>query len=381
MSKTRIQNVMVKDIYEFTCQALEAQGPEDIAPLSRHRARAWTKNPCAAPDDIALLVAYAGDRCTGYLGLVPMLLRADGKTEKVYWTSTFYVAPEYRTSGVGALLVMRMLALPVNLAATCVSEQAQVLYEKLNFQSIAPLDYYALDLQQANIPLRLIRKAVQHFNKNAATALEKKGGLGLSPIRALLYRIFLSGWRKRCKEYSVRQIQSLSENRFEVEQDDDSPVRFFRNMETINWMLEHHWVTTQADQATPNYYFDDYRECFSYRVLEVMDSQQHNLGFVILWLSRRHGCSNVQVLDYHFYDTADKNLLFGIVIEVALMFKADRISLPDDCVTEIFAATLARHLFKKVTRAYHVRFTLGSQAKETASRLSLNFCDGDAPFA
>ena len=381
MSGIKIRNVLIKEIYEFACQALDTLESDSVAPLSIHRALAWTKNPCAEPDDIALLVAYVDDQCAGYLGLVPMELRADGKIEKTYWTSTFYVAPKYRTCGVGVLLVIRMLSLPVNLAATCVSEQAQALYNKLGFNNIEPLTYYALDLQQANLPLRLLRKTVRYFNNKAATAMEKTGGLGLSPVRALLYKRLLSNWRKRCKKHSFKEIKGIPDSRFEVEQDDNSPVRFFRGANMVNWMLEHHWVTTRKNQATANYYFDDYRESFYYRMFEVMDAQESSLGFAVLWLTRREGCNNVQVLDYHFHNAADKNILYGLTIETALAFKADRISLPEDCASEIIASTLARHLFKKVSRAYHVRFTDDSLADNAQDRLKLHFCDGDAPFA
>ncbi|MFC1829598.1 GNAT family N-acetyltransferase, partial [Thermodesulfobacteriota bacterium] len=50
-------------------------------------------------------MAYQGNDCVGYHGLLPGMLLIDGQLSKVYWATAFFVSPEIRGKGVGKRLL------------------------------------------------------------------------------------------------------------------------------------------------------------------------------------------------------------------------------------------------------------------------------------
>ena len=381
MSGIRIQSIQVQDIHRFAQEYSASLSPGDIAPVSLFRSLAWTKNPCALPNDIGLLVAFSKEKCVGYLGLLPAEIKIDDKIDRVFWFSTFYVPSEFRSTGVGALLMMRAMSLRVNLAVTNYSAQAAQLYEKLNFHKVKPLRYFEFDLQQSNVPIRVLRKGLRLIKADLANDLEDKGGVGLLPVRAVLYRFLLSGWKSRYKHYITKRVDQLDDQLFGLVQNKLQPVQFYRDNGVINWMLSSHWVTTQRSESTPNHYFSDYREHFEYRLITFENSINGTTGFVIFWLTRNRGCSTIHVLDHYLNEEDDYNFLVGLSIEVAHSFAADRICLPECFAEAIQNSQLLRLMFKQQSRAYSLHFVPESSAADAMNRLHLDYCDGDVVFA
>ncbi len=381
MSGIRIQSIQVQDIHRFAQEYSASLSPGDIAPVSLFRSLAWTKNPCALPNDICLLVAFVKEKCVGYLGLLPAEIIIDNRIDRVFWFSTFYVPPEYRSSGVGALLMMRAMSLRISLAVSNYSPQAALLYEKFKFHKVEQLRYFEFDLQQANLPIRTLRKGLRLINTDLANYFEHKGGVGLLPVRMMLYRFLLSGWNSRYQHYKTLQADQLNDQLFDSLQNAAQSVRFYRGNDVINWMLSNQWVTTHHSESTPNHYFCDYREHFEYRLITFENSAAGSKGFVIFWLTRDRGRSNVHVLDHYLSDKDDYSFLVGLTIEIAHAFAADRICLPANFAEVIQHSQLLRKMFKERSRVYSLHFVPDSPAATAVNRLYLDYCDGDVVFA
>jgi len=362
MSRLQIQSVRVAEVAYFAQQAVDKLGAGDIAPVSLARARAWTANPHAKPDDVALLVAYMGTRCVGYFGLLPSLMQIDGKLEPVHWTSTYYVPEEHRSAGVGALLVMRALALRLHIAVPDASEEATALYEKVGFAALPDVNYLEFDLQDANLPVRALRRGLRRVWPAGAQALEARSGLGLAPLRAVLYKSLLSGGTPSgaLRADTIRAPKPPGD------------FSFVRDTATLEWMLHHPWVTTRLSERTPAHYFDDYRERFEYRALSVGG------GFAIVRVKRARGRTDVEILDH---DVADPGVLLRLALETAQEVGADRVCVPARCDAEVGRSPLLRRLFRTRARSYMVRFVPGSSAASQIDRLELRYSDGDLVFA
>ena len=176
-------------------------------------------------------------------------------------------------------------------------------------------------------------------------------------------------------------MTGLQNASFERVADQRQPVRFLRDAAVIDWMLRHPWVTTDGLEDTPGYYFDDLREDAKHLLVELHDGQCVR-GFAVLWLVTRRGVRDVHLLDHHLDDPTDVALLPSVVLEHAREYRADRIYLPESCSAAIAASPLARRLFSRQERPTYLRPERKTSALRNAlPELSLDYCDGDIPFA
>ena len=62
--------VRIKDVEAFSRLTHEGAPWGTIVPIPTSRARAWSRNPYAQPDDVVMIVALLKGHCAGYIGLV-----------------------------------------------------------------------------------------------------------------------------------------------------------------------------------------------------------------------------------------------------------------------------------------------------------------------
>ena len=383
MSQTTIEAVKVKDIYDFACETLPQQADDDIAPISKSRAAAWTKNPHADEEDVALLVAREDDRVAGYLGFMQGKITAAGEEEKVHWLSTFYVPPERRDSGLGAMLLMRAIGLNQTLAACGSSDSAVATYRALRFAEPPPLAYFQSDLFRKNVlgaPVRMLRKLWRKCGRESRVldwAVARTNAWNKRFLYALISREMTDAKTR------IGSIDDLDKWNFEHDQDHKHPFRFLRDKSVLEWMLREQWVTEDPTERQPNYYFDDFRKEFDYRIVEVQSpTSGEPLGFVILWILQRDEVRDVRVLDYHFQSDDDRKLIAAVAIQAAREVLADRIFLPDVCADQIAQSKWASQWFEKKERPCFVRPRNGKrELAEQMDQIALHYCDGDIPFA
>ena len=382
MTRPTIETIAIGELEAFAGRsALEGRRGGVVA-ISRSRARAWARNPHASPTDAGLLVARVEGRCVGYLGLMPGRIRIDGESHPVCWLSTFYVPFEWRESGVGALLLMRACALGVTLVASGSSAEAERIYPKLGFQSPGAVSCYTLDLLRGNVPGLPFRAARRLLAETGFAsrwldgAVELGGALTRSCVLPALQRGLAAPRR-----IHVKTLDGLQDARFERLADERAPVRFLRDAAVIDWMLRHPWVTTEGLDDEPGYYFDDFRDDASHRLVEIHDEGGAR-GFAVLWLTTRRGVRDVHLLDHQLEDPQDVSLLPQVVLSHAREYRAHRVFLPESCAGSIDASPLGRRLFGVSTRKTWLRPGRGAtELREALADLYLDYCDGDIPFA
>ncbi|MGD8447432.1 MAG: GNAT family N-acetyltransferase, partial [Desulfobacterales bacterium] len=127
----KIKKVKLKDLDEFSQNALNDPAYQDIAPISLVRAASQVNNPLAEPDDITLLVALCKGRCIGYHGLLPGILKIDENYSKIYWLVTFYLDAGFRGQGHGKRLVSEIQNTAVDLVTTGITAGAEGAYRSM----------------------------------------------------------------------------------------------------------------------------------------------------------------------------------------------------------------------------------------------------------
>lgn len=379
--RLRVTCIPVGDIEHFARRSVDALGPGDIAPVSLHRARAWARNPCAEPDDPALLVAYQGERCAGYLGLLAGKLRNRGATAKLLWFSTFYVAPELRASGAGATLLLRALGLKRDLAVTFVSPEAAQLYRSLGFREVGPLHYLEADLTRLDplsLPLRLLRRRARSRRPDRAAALHAAACRVARPwVRGVHGALAAAGPRPPQR----RRVTSV-DPAFEAEQDRRAPVRFLRDAAVLGWMLSEPWIVTDPARATPAYHFDDYRPCFALVAAELRNRRDEPLGFALWRLDEKDGERRLALFDWHLHDPAQSGALVAAALAEGRAGGASRIWLPAACAPAVTSSPALRAAFRAAQRTCFCHPSgAGSPLARALPDLELAMADGDAAFA
>ena len=81
----RIETIRAKDLEAFFFDYVKQASSQQISPISQYRAISQSKNPYADENDAGLLVAYSGDLCVGYQGVLPGILRTPSGNHKIYW--------------------------------------------------------------------------------------------------------------------------------------------------------------------------------------------------------------------------------------------------------------------------------------------------------
>jgi GNAT superfamily N-acetyltransferase len=104
-------------------------------------------NPNGSTNDIALVLALDGERVVGRLGCFAGPVKVGGESKRAFFLSGFALDPEYRQTGVGGLLLMRILSAGTVFASGAPDLRARELYRRLKFHEVGPLRRFLLPLR------------------------------------------------------------------------------------------------------------------------------------------------------------------------------------------------------------------------------------------
>jgi GNAT superfamily N-acetyltransferase len=378
----KIESIRVADVFAFATEAAQAPAGEYVA-ISPSRALAWTRNPYAAPDDVALLVGYLDGRCVGCLGLLPGRAAVGGELLRIFWASTFHVAEQARSSGLGGMLIMRALALRGDILNTGFSEEAAAVYRAIGFRPFGPLTYLTADLASHNLldlPKRALRRMSRSAPITAPAAESVARGLGtLGNVSA--YRDLRAWATRQLREVECRTVKRFSERPSSLDETGIQTDHFMRNAEVVQWMLENPWVVS-GDAPKSRSFFADWAARFEYAPLEMhRRSSDEWLGSAVLRLEERDARRSLTVFDHRVAGASGYPILAAAAIQAACDFQAERISLPIECEPALVAEPSVGRFFQRAERGYLAHCARGSQLAPHLATMRLELSDGDVPFA
>ncbi len=382
----RIETILAKDLHAFFCDYVSHAEGQQISPISRYRALSQSKNPCAEDGDVGLLVAYIGEQCVGYQGVLPGRLRTKDGIAKVYWGTASYVLPEFRKRMVAVQLIRKLISLRQDLIVTYFNKPLADLFLGLHFREIKPLEYVsirvtALDL--AGSPFHRFYRLQKRFpllRKTAEHAIGFSRRSCYPPIRTGYHRTLL-----RRSERALRNVQwqELPEGKLAADGfrgSSGAVPGFERDATVIDWMVEFPWIRDGGAVTIPPYFFSESYELFRYFTVAFRCVDGNRRGFVVLSLAKEKGESKLKVLDYHC-PREDYRSLFWLVCNHAARFEVDEIELPQRL--EPYAASLpfASLVMKRERRRYVCYpYSQNSPLAGALDDLTLDLTDGDSPF-
>ena len=376
----------------FAAREISRARRGQFVPITMQRAVSHTHNPYADDDDVSLLVAYQGDTCVGYFGIMPVMLRHLDRFYRVFWFTTWRVSPEFKGKALGSRLMSEALALDQDYIIVG-SGPARHVCRKFGFLEREPLVYYQVDLtglyrlNPVRGMMRVVRKLMKLFKRkividNIVTdAFEKV----LSPvtkrvISILLYRRF----RMIIGEIRLREVERLE--RFPAPGNGEEPTTaLHRGIDTINWMLEYPWILEPGQSATAemDYYFSDVRPFFRNIAVEILDEPSGIYrGFAVMSVSKKSAKNTLKLLDFSCSGASADRVLLAAVIRYAREFDADIVEIPEKLGLQLEDTFLGWLVLRQKRRIYQFHpksdtSPLGLHWKD----IELNYCDGDMAFS
>ncbi|MEX1143307.1 MAG: GNAT family N-acetyltransferase [Anaerolineales bacterium] len=385
-----IDRVKLKDLPALATAAVDGAAPGTFIPITKPRAAAQTHNPYAEPGDIALLLAKEGQRNIGYFGLMPVMLQHAGRLHKVYWLTTWAVAPGYLGKGLGSRLMEAAIALDVDLVIVG-SKPARRVSAKYGFDEVKSLDFVQLDLGLAgrynpiSLVLRLLRKALSFFKLRLKfdridNAAARFFDLLFSPLaRPLFLRQVAAKTGAAASMVRVEQVDQVHP----MSSDSTEGTRFHRGVEVVNWMLAYPWVlpSGRSESEDLDYAFTDARPGFAVTGWQVFSSSGERLGFICFQSSRIRGRQVLKVLDYQIVPAAPAGLLLALAAQQGRRLGADLIEGPLELAAPLGGGWLAKLLVRRRQRVCQVHPRgADSPLGRAWPELRQSYVDGDMAF-
>jgi GNAT superfamily N-acetyltransferase len=361
MHKIRIEEIKLKSLDSFARPFFERSGPDDILPISSQRVLAHTHNPCARPDDIVLLVAFIGNDCIGYHGLLPGLLKHDNNVSRVFWATTFYVSEAHRGQGIGKLLIEKIKSLNVDFVGAGPNRASEKTYLRSGLKTLGPIVFYQLQIKKG--------AGFKFFHRI---------------LKSFLYRRWLHSQVGNFQEFRYNRVDQINRELKSIKASARDAPAFYRDIEMVNWMLKYPWVLSRdtVEVRKENYHFSRVCDIFKYIALEIYSQRDNALkGFLVLSVSHKKGKTTIKILDYYLKDLSDLKIISSLSLKLAAHHLADRIDIPSEFQNYFQNKFLHKHLLKKKKRSYvyHPESTT-SPLSSSADRIMLNYCDGDTAF-
>jgi hypothetical protein len=341
-------------------------------PITKHRALSYCHNPRVDEDDLVLLVAYKENRVMGYLGILPDKIFTNNATYKFGWLTSWWVDPEFKTTGVGAILLFRALgAYHQYLGVSGGSKEARkVLQASKKFMVIKTLRglnaRYRLNATRA-IPrlfpqAKIFRVMFKIFDDLAAEG---------SHIRSFFWKRRHSIFQRMTFEY----LSCIDEETGRFIQGHHQQDLTCRGKSDLNWMMRYPWIVSAPlkDLTSRRYYFSSRSDRFSYLGVKVFEQDKGMIGFFLLKVR-----DDRMSVEYCFFDNRDAKSVTAAVIYQAVAMRVSALILYDHRLVECYSELRAPHWStKSVSRDFYLSKAL---ADLPLAGYRLHAGDGDLAF-
>jgi GNAT superfamily N-acetyltransferase len=379
---TRIDIVTRADLHAMAIAAESDPARFPVVPIEPLRAQAQSRNPVSATGDPTLLVAYKDDRCVGYLGLLPQVLRRGQTTIKALAFSALYLEPALRGSGLAQRLLESARGLGFPLLTIGNSRAAQAFFIKSGMQKLAPYRIVQLRLgpgaaiaQHYERSLRLLRRIGAHKLQPAARGLKQLSLAAAGPFRQFGNR---RAYRAMASNSELLAFGVPAFRNGVATPIDERKLRVHWDADALNWMLDCPWIGAQAapPAVASRYHFNASDPGFRHAACELIDAKGQLAGFAAFLVHRHHAQKMVSLLQYSTTDAAGNALILRHAFDLARESNADIVRCGEEWIMPLEEAGLGKHLVVTERQS----FVDAPMHAEEFADYAEGFADGDIAF-
>jgi len=235
-------------------------------PISFRRAFSQIHNPRLEEEDVLLAVYFDGNKTAGYLGAMPDLIFREGKKEKVYWLTCYWVDPVYKPHKLAAKLYKRVLEeLKGDAFVTNLVPWSERLYERMGaflpvMVKMGHRGYMRLNLAEILPPKKPIFKSLLPLLKMGDTLFNLFADLRFCLNKGEERFPFVYTYCSRFDESMQPFIEKVS-----------GADWIKKGVKELNWILDYPWVIGGAtkDADSERYYFSSLSKRFFHQLVKI----------------------------------------------------------------------------------------------------------------
>ena len=342
---------------------------------TKHRLLAHYNNPNADDNDIALLLAYIGDRIVGYMGIYIDHIHFNNRTDKIGWLSTWWLHKSSAGQGVGKEMLKKMYELNKGkIGISQFTPSAKRVYDKSGyFNYLKKLVGCKIDLR---LNLEYLLPAYVGSLKKFTFFLRIIDTI-FNSINNIKLRFVYSYYKKSLTSFSVDYLTHIdlkTQSFLEEKQRNNLTKRdanFYQFIKTFQWIEEAPLVDFVENNE--KYFFSGYNKNFNVYLVKIEDKNSKIVGFICL--SRKD--AELKVLQV-FYLTGKHALIAKIILMHGIELGVKTIITYDDKITKQFKKLkITRIRFKKKERESIISKVFGEIDGEN---FGFQFGDGDCSF-
>lgn len=382
-NQIRIEAVAAEDLPQFARSYAEKAHGQVISPITSARAEAQAKNPLASPGDVGLLVAYAGEKCVGHLGVIPGVLRTGEEKIPMIWTYGLFVQPEYRSGMAAFQLMKHLISMKKDTVITGFNEPSRQLCSAFGFRDFGRLKFLKLDLRNLDVVSALTRKIGQLTAK--ITGRKPRSEFAQSPLYGPIRRTILARLSSRASsQLSAVTSREVERVRPPLYVESLSPTAMGRDVETVNWMLENPWIPETKAPTNPPYAFSDVRNLSRFIAVELENEQGECTGYVTLLVTEKRGRRTLKMLDVRVLDPSQYEAVLWLAILYTKQFDVEQLVLPMEMKQVVGGIRVLARTVSQGQRSYqwlsNSEDSRMSRAIDASGPPSFSYVDGDCAY-
>lgn len=384
-SQIQVERIKVKDLVNFAYKAQNDLKNFPVLPIPVLRAVAHSKNPAASPHDTALLVAYANNKCIGYLGILPCFYRYKNRKTKAYALSTLFIDKHHRGGSAALTLMANAIDLKCDFLLTDYTLAAEKFFKKNPqwFRFVGNLSYLYIHLLPPTSMLWWMKnqfKPTQYLIKplfSVNRLICMAGGWNF------FYQLFSPKTSRRWKDIKVCSVSKVHEPEPKPKENSQTnKAFFFRNVDIVNWMIQYPWITEDPSSSS-NYIFSYQRKLHRFLPFELYEKKTgRRIGYFVFLVTRKRDLTVLKILDHSLCYDSDLQCITDVAFREAARWKAELMVASNKFWPLIKTHSLLRLLTQHKKREYLIHSTTqGSVFPENPMDMHFDLCDSDYAFS